>query len=137
MAGVRALAAPLTVQGISVSRPADQQSAKIIDLADRTLQHLGLEETIAREDVRVDDRFVGPGYGHPTPATMDAIRIVARDEGVILDPVYTGKAMAGLLEHAREGRLQPDDAVVFLHTGGTPALFAYSGEVAAVAEPGE
>ena len=60
---------------------------------------------------------------------MEAIEIAARDEGIILDPVYTGKAMAGLIGHAREGRFTSDDVVVFIHTGGAPALFAYNQEM--------
>jgi 1-aminocyclopropane-1-carboxylate deaminase/D-cysteine desulfhydrase-like pyridoxal-dependent ACC family enzyme len=83
----------------------------------------------------VDDRFRGPAYGYPTGDTFEAITLVARDEAVILDPVYTGKAMAGLIGHAREGRLGPDDTVVFLHTGGSPALFAYNQELERTLEP--
>ena len=120
---------PMTLQGISVSRDSAQQSSKVRDLTNRTLETLGLGVRIGQEDVRVDDAYRGPGYGIPTAATMEAIRIVAMDEGVILDPVYTGKGMAGLIDHARSDRLGPDDVVIFLHTGGSPALFAYHQEL--------
>jgi 1-aminocyclopropane-1-carboxylate deaminase/D-cysteine desulfhydrase-like pyridoxal-dependent ACC family enzyme len=109
----------------------------VLELSTATLEHLGLDAPINPDTVRVDDRFVGSGYGYPTAGTMEAIEILARDEAIILDPVYTGKAMSGLIAHAREGRFDDDDVVVFLHTGGAPALFAYSTETAsAVGAPG-
>jgi D-cysteine desulfhydrase/L-cysteate sulfo-lyase len=78
----------------------------------------------------VDDRFVGPGYGIPTPEMIEAVTLCARSEGVLLDPVYTGKAMAGLIHMVRSGAIGPDERVLFLHTGGAVGLFAYP-EVAA------
>jgi D-cysteine desulfhydrase family pyridoxal phosphate-dependent enzyme len=129
LAGLAAVGASLAVQGISVSRAGAQQRDKVLALANATLRYLGLSETITEAEVCVDDRFRGPGYGHPTPQTMEAIEMVARDEALLLDPVYTGKAMAGLIEHAREGRFSRHDTVVFLHTGGALALFAYHSEV--------
>jgi 1-aminocyclopropane-1-carboxylate deaminase/D-cysteine desulfhydrase-like pyridoxal-dependent ACC family enzyme len=104
------------------------QVEKVTGLAKGVLDLLGVSSAVNRDAVRVDDRFTGPGYGIPTEATMDAIRTLALDEGVVLDPVYTGKAMAGLIAHAREGRLTPSDTVIFVHTGGAPALFAYNQE---------
>jgi D-cysteine desulfhydrase family pyridoxal phosphate-dependent enzyme len=77
----------------------------------------------------MDGRFVGDGYGIMTDACRDAIGLVARTEGLLLDPVYTGKTAAGLIAHISEGRLTPDDTVVFVHTGGIPALFAYADEL--------
>ena len=71
------------------------------------------------------DGFVGPGYGLPSPEGSAAIRLAARTEGVFLDPTYTGKAFAGLLAGLREGRHPGDEPLVFLHTGGEPALFAH------------
>jgi D-cysteine desulfhydrase len=81
-------------------------------------------EAFGSEDGPVDHRWVGPGYGIPTDAVRDALRLAARLEGLILDPVYTGKAMAGLLDACRSGRLPADRPVVFVHTGGLPALLA-------------
>jgi L-cysteate sulfo-lyase len=129
MAGLVAASSDIRVQGISVSRPQDQQEAQVLELANQTLDHLGLSPEVRSEQVHVDDRFVGRGYGYPSDGTMEAIEILARDEATILDPVYTGKAMHGLIAHAREGHFGADDAVVFLHTGGAPALFAYHEEV--------
>jgi D-cysteine desulfhydrase family pyridoxal phosphate-dependent enzyme len=134
LAGLTAAGVPLPVRGVSVSRPADLQEAKVRELATATLRHLGFENDLAPDSARVDDRFRGPGYGYPTEETLEAITIAARDEALVLDPVYTGKAMAGLIGHAREGRLGPDDTVIFLHTGGSPALFAYNREMEAMLE---
>lgn len=130
MAGRGGAGATFRVQGVSVSRPEALQRAKIAELSAATLKHLRLDATVCPDDIAVDDRFRGPGYGIPTEGTMEAVEIAARDEGIILDPVYTGKAMAGLLAHAREGRFARDDTIVFLHTGGAPALFAYHRETA-------
>lgn len=129
LAGLTAAGNPFGVQGISVSRDQRQQEEKVLSLANQTLQHLDLPPATKPEHVRVDDRYVGPGYGHPTEETMEALEVTALDEGIILDPVYTGKAMAGLIGHARERTLGSDDTVVFVHTGGSPALFAYNREV--------
>jgi 1-aminocyclopropane-1-carboxylate deaminase/D-cysteine desulfhydrase-like pyridoxal-dependent ACC family enzyme len=73
----------------------------------------------------VTDQTVGPGYGIPNSETVEAVRLLARLEGILLDPVYTGKAMAALIQLVAEKRFRRDDHVVFWHTGGTPALFAY------------
>jgi 1-aminocyclopropane-1-carboxylate deaminase/D-cysteine desulfhydrase-like pyridoxal-dependent ACC family enzyme len=80
----------------------------------------------------VDDTQAGPGYGIPTDETLAAIKLLALTEGIFLDPVYTGKAFAALLADARSGKLSSDDTVVFLHTGGTPALFAKRDELAGI-----
>jgi 1-aminocyclopropane-1-carboxylate deaminase/D-cysteine desulfhydrase-like pyridoxal-dependent ACC family enzyme len=91
----------------------------------------GLVEIPPRSaEIEVDDSFLGEGYGIPTPEGMAAIRLLARLEGLLLDPVYTGKAMAGLIAMIREGRFSDEQNVVFLHTGGWPALFAYEEELA-------
>ncbi len=94
-------------------------------LATATAHLLGLTSTFDAADMHVDDRFVGAGYGARTDAGLDAIRLLARTEAVFLDPVYTAKAMAGLLDHVRSGAYAPDEAIVFLHTGGGPSLFAH------------
>jgi D-cysteine desulfhydrase len=94
-----------------------EKAAEAADLA-------GLPAPVGR--VRIDhDRF-GEGYGATTPACREALDLAATTEGLLLDPVYTGKAMAGLVAAAREGRLPSDSSIVFLHTGGTPALFAHA-----------
>ncbi len=77
----------------------------------------------------VDGDFIGPGYGIPTPECMNAMALLARTEGILLDPSYTGKALAGLIDHVRAGRYSSDQSILFIHTGGTPALFAYRDEI--------
>ncbi|MCK5585118.1 pyridoxal-phosphate dependent enzyme, partial [Candidatus Bipolaricaulota bacterium] len=85
-----------------------------------------LKTKVSREAIVVLDQYVGDGYGIPTTAMKEAVLMTARAEGVLLDPVYTGKAMAGLIDRVRAGDYTNDDVVVLLHTGGTPALFADS-----------
>jgi 1-aminocyclopropane-1-carboxylate deaminase/D-cysteine desulfhydrase-like pyridoxal-dependent ACC family enzyme len=87
----------------------------------------------AEAHVVVDDRFVGPGYALPTAAMVEAVQLAARLEGLLLDPVYTGKAMAGLIAMAREGRFSRGDRVLFLHTGGAPSLHAFAADLRAPA----
>ena len=98
---------------------------KLADVAGRTAALLRLPHRLSRDDVDLREDFIGPAYGAVTPGGWEALRLLATTEGVLLDPVYTAKAMAGLIHDAREGRLGRDDAVVFLHTGGLPAVFAY------------
>lgn len=136
IAGIVASQIDIVVQGISVSRPEELQREKVLSLSNATLAHLGLAAEVRAQEVLVDDRFRGPGYGVPTQGTMEAIEISARDEGMILDPVYTGKVMAGLIGHAREHRFESGSGVLFLHTGGAPALFAYCKEITAALQFG-
>jgi 1-aminocyclopropane-1-carboxylate deaminase/D-cysteine desulfhydrase-like pyridoxal-dependent ACC family enzyme len=98
---------------------------KMADVAGRTAALLGLPHRLSRDDVNLREDFIGPAYGAVTPGGWEALRLLATTEGILLDPVYTAKAMAGLIHDAHEGRLGRDDTVVFLHTGGLPAVFAY------------
>lgn len=123
--GSRAFALSWTIYGVAVSHPAAALIDKGVALADETAALLGLPARFGRDDVLVDGGFVGEAYGKRTPEALEAIHRLARTEGVLLDPVYTGKAMAALLAHVRAGHFAPDAAVVFLHTGGGPALFAH------------
>lgn len=125
LAGLQGGRADIPVLGIGVRQPADVQRAAVHELAEQTLRHLGIDEPLPLDTVHVDDRAIGPGYGIPTDATVDAIRLVARTEGLLLDPVYSGKAMAGLLTLIAEGTFGADDNVVFVHTGGAAGLFGY------------
>jgi 1-aminocyclopropane-1-carboxylate deaminase/D-cysteine desulfhydrase-like pyridoxal-dependent ACC family enzyme len=100
-------------------------------IANQGARRLGLDLELQAGDFDNDDACVGQAYGIPTPAGMAAVRTVARTEGILIDPVYTGKAMASLHEHIQTGRLAPDRPVVFLHTGGAPALFGYAQDVLA------
>lgn len=90
---------------------------------------LGLPHRLTAADIDIRDDYIGEGYGAVTPGGREALAWLARTEGIVLDPVYTGKAMAGLIDDARHGRLGSKDQVVFLHTGGTPAVFAYRDEL--------
>ena len=98
-------------------------------LANQAAGLLGLSARLESADIHVEYSFVGPGYGVATQECTDAIALLARTEGILLDPSYTGKAMAGMITHVRGKRYDPDQSVVFVHTGGTPALFAYRDEL--------
>jgi L-cysteate sulfo-lyase len=124
LAGFHALDATLPVMGISVRQPRERQTNAVHTLAQATAEKLGTKP-IPIERTIVDDRFVGKGYGIPAPSTLEAIAMTARHEGILLDPVYTGKGMAGLIGLTREGFFKRSDRVVFLHTGGAVALHAY------------
>ena len=128
--GARLLGLPTRVWGISPVRWDEDRRTDIARIANAAARHLDLDPRIAPDDVDNDDGFVGPKYGLVTPECREAIRLTASTEGLILDPVYTGKAMAGLIAHIRAGRIARDATVVFLHTGGMPALFAYADDVA-------
>lgn len=95
-------------------------------IANETLAVLGLDMRVSEEEIHNDMRFVGSGYGIPTEACVEAVKLFARTEGVILDPVYTGKAAAGMIAHIKEGRYGKGDTLVFVHTGGTPAIFTWN-----------
>jgi D-cysteine desulfhydrase/L-cysteate sulfo-lyase len=113
------------VVGVTVVRARAEQEEVVRALADETLKLLGHKESLAAGAVLCDDGHYLPGYGQPNEATREAILLCARLEGVLLDPVYTGKAMAGLIRWVREGRFGPADEPLFIHTGGLPGLFAY------------
>ena len=97
-------------------------------LAQEAIDKLGSDATIPEEAVIVHGGFIGPGYGIPTTEGAEAIRIVARSEGIFLDPTYTGKAFAGYRAYCRAGYFRPGESVIFLHTGGEPALFVGEGD---------
>ena len=95
-------------------------------IANETLDVLSLDMRITEDEILNDTGFVGAGYGIPSEASVEATKLFARTEGVILDPVYTGKAAACMVAHIREGRYTRDDTLVFVHTGGTPAVFTWN-----------
>lgn len=94
-------------------------------------RELGLAATVKRDDVRLEEDYIGPAYGVVTREGQAALQLAARTEGIVLDPVYTAKAMAGMIDHVRRGRVPPGSTLVFVHTGGVPALFTYADEVLA------
>lgn len=123
--GLAASSSNVPVLGISVSRKRDSQENLVYSLAQESAELIGLSSAVDREAVVVNSGFVGPGYGVPTAEMIEAVKLTARLEGILLDPVYTGKAMAGLIGLIRRENFSRSDNVVFVHTGGTPALFAY------------
>ncbi|MEQ9639795.1 MAG: pyridoxal-phosphate dependent enzyme [Alphaproteobacteria bacterium] len=129
-AGFRALGSSIEVVVVPPILLSTDRATDIAAIAGRALAMLGLDDLrLAAADIRCEEGFVGPGYGVLTEAAREALALTARSEGVLLDPVYTAKAMACLIAHARTGELTGDDTVVFIHTGGTPALFAYADEL--------
>lgn len=113
------------IYGISVSPHAASGKRNCARIVAEAAERLRVEWRPEPEEIPIDDRWLGPAYGVPTPEGLDAIRLAARMEGLLLDPVYTGKALAGLRGLASEGALRADETVVFWHTGGAPALFAH------------
>jgi 1-aminocyclopropane-1-carboxylate deaminase/D-cysteine desulfhydrase-like pyridoxal-dependent ACC family enzyme len=98
---------------------------------------LGLPHRLSGDDIDLSEDYIGPAYGTASAAGDEALNLLARNEGILLDPIYTAKAMAALIDDARQGRLDPDRPVVFVHTGGTPALFAYRDALVAAARRAE
>lgn len=127
--GARALGLPTRVMGVSPIRWKEERDVSIAGLANLACAKLGLKAGFAASDILNDDGYIGAGYGLLSEAGLEAMRLIARTEGLILDPVYTSKAMAGLIQHIREGKIGKGETVVFLHTGGTPALFAYGDDL--------
>jgi L-cysteate sulfo-lyase len=125
VAGFVALNSGIPVLGIGVRAPKPKQEENVLALAEGTAEHLGLAGIVRREHVVANCDYVGAGYGVPTEGMVEAVTLLARREGVLLDPVYSGKGMAGLIDLIRRGRFEKDTDVVFLHTGGSVALFGY------------
>ncbi len=114
------------ILGISVDHPADYLVPLLVDLANATAQHLDEAITFSASDFEVNDQYLGGGYAVMGKPEREAIRWCAQTEGLLVDPVYTGRAMAGLIDLIRRGEFQAGQNVLFWHTGGTPALFAYA-----------
>jgi len=104
-------------------------SADMAEVANQTAALLGLPHRLTAEDIEATEAYIGPGYGALTPGGREAMDLLAHTEGILLDPVYTAKAMAGLIDDVRWGQVVPGETVVFVHTGGTPAVFAYRDEL--------
>ncbi|HET6325089.1 MAG TPA: D-cysteine desulfhydrase family protein [Planctomycetaceae bacterium] len=127
--GCRALGQTSPVRNVAYVRWEWDIPSDMADIANEVSKKLDLGTQLAPSDIDVTLDYIAPGYGKLTEAVFDAISLLARTEGILLDPVYTGKAMSALLDDVRRGRLTPQDHVVFVHTGGTPALFAYGREL--------
>lgn len=127
--GAKAVDPNIKIVGISVSGAKASTQRNVAQIANNVAEVLGLEIIVSPEEVIVFDEYVGEGYGILNQEIADAISLLARKEGIILEPVYTGKAMYGLLDLIKKGYFNRDDGVVFIHTGGTPALFTYKEEL--------
>jgi L-cysteate sulfo-lyase len=125
IAGLKILNSPLKVIGFGVRAAKEKQEQMVYDLACRTAAMLGHAGVVQREDVFADCNYVGAGYGLPTEGMVEAVKMLACTEGLLFDPVYTGKGLSGLIDWIRHDRFTKDDTVIFLHTGGSAALFGY------------
>jgi len=119
----------IPVIGINVSRKKQVQEELVHRLVKQTAAHVGINSTIPGDAILCFDEYVGPGYSLPTPQMAEAVRMLARLEGILMDPVYTGKAMAGLIDLVRKGYFKKEENILFVHTGGSPALYVYMKEI--------
>ena len=123
--GMHALNANIPVFGINVSLPKEAQEEKVFALATKLADHLEIKGGVPREAIVCDGDYVGPGYSVPSDEMVEAVKLFAGTEGILLDPVYSGKVAAGLIGMVRNGAFPEGANVLFLHTGGSPALYAY------------
>lgn len=123
--GAKLYGAPYEVYGVAVSPGGPERTTRAVEIANAAADLLQTSTRVSEDDLLTDDGYVGEGYGIPTAGGLEAIRLLAREEAIFLDPSYTGKAMSALIDHVRRGLLDPAETVIFLHTGGAPALFAH------------
>lgn len=117
--------ADIPVTGINVSRPKELQESIVYGLVTQTAERVGVANGVPREAVNCFDDYVGPGYSLPTEGMVEAVKMLASTEAILLDPVYSGKAMAGCIDLVRKDYFEDCENLLFLHTGGSPALYAY------------
>ncbi len=132
--GLRALGSPIPVTGVCVRRSVDRQQPRVAGKLAEVGEMLGINLNFEPQDVRLTDDSLAPGYGRLNEATREAIALAARSEGLILDPVYTGKVMAAMIAAVRDAEHGDDETLLFVHTGGQPALFAYGEDALPAAE---
>jgi len=125
VAGFEGTRSQIPVLGIGVRAAKEVQETNVFNLAAKTVELLGVPGSVSREAVQANCDYVGDGYGIPTPGMVEAVTMMARLEGILLDPVYSGKGMAGLIDLCRKGYFKKGENVVFLHTGGSVALYGY------------
>jgi D-cysteine desulfhydrase family pyridoxal phosphate-dependent enzyme len=121
----KALNSDIKIIGISPAKLPESRPVDIARIANKTAELLNLDTRISPEEIKNYEDYVGKEYGVPTKKGIEALKLVSREEGIMLDPVYTSKAMACLIDHIKEGKVKENETVIFLHTGGTPALFSY------------
>lgn len=124
--GIRGSGSDLPILGIGVNADRQTQEDRVYELACETADLVGAPGAVTRDDIIADCNYIGPGYGEPTESMNEAVLILARLEGLLLDPVYSGKALAGMIDYVRNGRFDGASTIVFLHTGGAAGLFAYA-----------
>jgi D-cysteine desulfhydrase family pyridoxal phosphate-dependent enzyme len=129
--GAKMYAAPYRLCGIAVSGGEPEKTARALRIANEAAAMLESPVRVVEGDLITDHGYIGSGYGVPTTASTEAITLLAQTEGIFLDPVYSAKAMSGLIDHVRRGQIAPSETIVFLHTGGSPALFAHAGDFTA------
>jgi len=127
--GLKATSSNIPLLGIGVNAPRKKQEEKVYELAKETAEHVGAPGVVKREDVVANCDYVGEGYGIPTESMNEAVILLARTEGLLFDPVYSGKALAGMIDLVRRGEFSDANNIVFLHTGGSAALFAYADQL--------
>ena len=127
--GLKAARPDVPLLGIGVNVPKEVQEDRVYNLACETADYIGKPGIVAREDVVANCDYVGAGYGIPTAGMNEAVLLLARLEGLLFDPVYSGKALAGMIDLVRKGEFARGDNIVFLHTGGAAALFAYADQL--------
>lgn len=127
--GLRAYGSTIPVTGVCVRRMADLQVPRLITRCDEIAELLQAENPVATKDIVVDDQLLAPGYGRMNDAVSEAIGLAARKEAILVDPVYTGRVLASLIAYARQR--MAEENLLFIHTGGTPAIFAYEQELRA------
>jgi len=126
--GLKVMESAIPLLGIGVNVPQDEQEEKVYELACETADYIGKPGCVAREDVIANCDYVGDGYGVPTESMNEAVLLLARTEGLLFDPVYSGKGLAGMIDLIRQGSLG-NGTIIFLHTGGSAALFAYADQL--------
>ncbi len=127
--GLKAMHSHVPLLGIGVGAPQAIQEQKVFDLAVETAEYIGAPGVVEREDVVANCDYIGEAYGVPTEAMNDAVLTLARTEGLLFDPVYSGKALAGLIDLVQRRHFGDAENIVFLHTGGSAALFAYADQI--------
>jgi D-cysteine desulfhydrase family pyridoxal phosphate-dependent enzyme len=124
--GARLFSPPYQLRGVAVSGGEAEKRVRAARIANEAAAMLGVEVALRPDELTTRQGYIGDGYGVATPGGVEAIQLLARCDGVLLDPTYTAKAMAALIADVRAGAIEPDQTIVFLHTGGTPALFAHA-----------
>jgi len=124
--GLKAMNANIPLLGIGVNAPKEEQEEKVWKLTRETAAFIGAPDCVSREDIVANCDYVGPGYGVPTKEMNDAVMLLARTEGLLFDPVYSGKGLAGMIDLVKKGGFGDAKNILFIHTGGVAGLFGYS-----------